>query len=122
MISSRSGLDGIAARAHAGVEGLAALLLLGLGRRLLLLGLLLLGLPALLPLPGAAHHRPGGRGLPCLVLAVFLLDVAVDPVVSLVLVAAHLRTGRAGGRTDGGAAQSTALRSGCRGGGWGGGL
>ena len=61
-----------------------------LRRRLLLLGgLLLLGLPTLLPLPGAAHHRPGCRGFASLVLAVFLLDVAVDPVIGLVLVAAH---------------------------------
>jgi len=45
----------------------------------------------------------------------FLLDVAVEPVIGLVLVASYLCRSGPGGGTDGCPLQSTALRRRCRG-------
>ena len=106
--ASRSGLDGVAARAHARVECLAALLLA-------LRSGLLLGLPPLLPLLCAPHDHACRRCSLRLVLAVFLLYVAVEPVIGFVLVAAYLCPNGPGGGADGGPFQSTALRRRCRG-------
>ncbi len=98
---SNSLRDGISHAGHTGVVRVRG----SLGR----CSRLLRRLTACLPLIRAADHGTGYCGVLGVFLAVFLLHVIVDPIITLMLIATHLRRCRTDDRTGCCAAQSTAL-------------